>query len=125
MLRFLCLHRSKCIRYLPASRSLMMVSELSISNDKLSALPAFNRFKKTESRRFIDFLNSFWRSAASLGWYFVRNLQSKKKALQLAGAKMPKVGKNTNGVITLFDLLSLSCASLNPLSVIFFTFNFQ
>lgn len=93
----------------------MMASELSISSDKLSTLPDFSKFKKTERRRFSDFLYSFWRSAASLGWYFVRNLQNNLKAPQLACGKHAKGMKNTNGVITLYDLLGLSCAALNPL----------
>ena len=91
-----------------------MASELSISSDKLSALPDFSKFKKTERRRFSDFLYSFWRSAASLGWYLVRNLQKKDKG-HLDWGKSAKGMKNTNGVITLYDLLSLSCAALNPL----------
>ena len=92
-----------------------MASELSISSDKLSALPDFSKFKKTERRRFSDFLYSFWRSAASLGWYLVRNLQKKSKDTPLDWGKSAKGMKNTNGVITLYDLLSLSCAALNPL----------
>lgn len=71
----------------------MMASEFSISSDKLSALPDFSKFKKTERRRFNDFLYSFWCSTASLGWYFVRNLQNKTKVPQLARVKMPKAGK--------------------------------
>lgn len=101
-----------------------MASELSISSDKLSALPDFSKFKNTERRRFSDFLYSFWRSAASLGWYFVRNLQNKTKAPQLAQGKNTKGRKNTNGVITLYDLLSFSGAALNPLWY-FFMFNIQ
>lgn len=59
---------------IPASRSFTIASELSISNDIASALPDFNRFRKTESRLFIAFFNSFCRAADSLGWYLVLNL---------------------------------------------------
>ena len=67
------------ISFLPASRNFIMASELSTSNDKASALPDFNKFRKTDSRRFIAFLNSFWRAAASFGWYLALNLENKTK----------------------------------------------